>query len=304
MKIRFNDRQTTIPQAWNDLPLEKLYIVSQTLLLDIRQLLPYEVRHYQKTLLLREFLSLSVDDLTDWEQAHQEKLGEEDGTILFLTEMDALCQAFDFLYELVDEKDIETPPTYQLSFTLTKCPYPILSDTSENFYAPADALDNITLYELATTFSHFEEYIRTKEEIHIDNLLATLYRPSKPESEHNKRSGYEGDRRLPLLKHESTVAQRVERMRLLPRPTKQLILFWFASCRQQIIRAYPNIFTQSEGEEQGGNDYGWSGVLMNLSDGLVHLDSISQQNYSNALVYLSWLEDQRKLEKLRNIAGR
>ena len=40
-----------------------------------------------------------------------------------------------------------------------------------------------------------------------------------------------------------------------------MILFWFASCRQQIIEQHPNIFT-SEKRDRQGNDYGWGGVLM------------------------------------------
>lgn len=287
MVITFNTKSTPIPQSWNDLTLEQLYLVYSILFIDLPFFQNQEIRSYKRILLLQSFCNISKQDFQDWQESH------EDETV-FLSELNALCACFDFLFE----KDKEG--NYQIGFGLTRCPYPYIEDTTgQRYYAPASALENITLYEMAQTFTLFEKYVQTKNLDHAIELLATLYRPPKPANENNLLSDYEGDIRLPLMKHETTVKNRKERFKKLPELSLQLLLFWFASCRIQIISGFPNIFKESEGES-GGNDYGWSGVLLSLSDGLVHLEAISQQNYANGLIYLSYLEDQRKLAMLRN----
>ena len=99
--------------------------------------------------------------------------------------------------------------------------------------------------------------------------------------------------------------KRTERIKTLPVDTKKLILFWFASCRQQIIASYQNIFRHSSKMEikgeKVGNDYGWSGMLLSLANGIVHLEQVSKQPFHDGLIYLSYLEDQRLMQEIKSL---
>jgi hypothetical protein len=98
------------------------------------------------------------------------------------------------------------------------------------------------------------------------------------------------------------VAQRAPYIKMLPELTKQLLLFWFASCRQKIIGDYPNLFTPPEDEPQGervGNDYGWGGIIMALADNVTQIDQIAEKPFHNVFTYLSFLDDRRKTEEMR-----
>ena len=157
----------------------------------------------------------------------------------------------------------------------------------KNYLAPADGLENISFYELCTTFTHFENFLETKEESHIDELLATLYRPHKPKTKENRRMGYQGDRRLPLLHHEAMVSKRKLHMAILPKSTKQLLTFWFASCRQSIIENYDSLFSPPIRNEN--HSYGWGAILLALAGSLQNVDAIAIQPFENVLTYLSFM---------------
>ena len=309
MEITINNKTITPPESWNELTLEQQLFIYGVLMTDSRNLFEaQELLPAKRILIVQKLLDLDTEFMQQWEAdciaAVAEDGGEEmDGKLIFLSELGEVLKATDFLFELEEKEKEDEPDRYKIKLGLTKCPYAWINfkrrnGTKKQWLAPADALENITIYEMGVTFTLFEKFMKTKDESLADKLLATMFRPPKPFTKENKQSDYEGDRRLPYLKHEGMVKKRMIRIQLIPKPAKHLLLFWFASCRHQIISAYPNIFTGGGGE-QGGNNYGWGGVLLSLADGLVNLDVISQQKYSNALTYLSYLEDQRKLRMLR-----
>jgi hypothetical protein len=205
---------------------------------------------------------------------------------------------------------------YQLALTYTKTPWPYIElsrgwrprqrrfsgrQTTNRIYGPSNSLSNVSIYELGMSFMALERFLQDQDEEALFELLAILYRPSKPATADNKRSAYQGDRRLPLLHHEATLPVRKKLMRRLPPLVRNFLVFWFASCRQQIISSYPNIFSinpHGSAGEAAGNDYAWGGILLNLADGLPNLDAVAQQHYANALTYLSMLEDQRKKHEM------
>jgi len=305
--VQIGEKKSTLPEAWNDLSLPQqlecynILTASAGRIFDASEVLPAK-----RIALIARLLKLDDEDMQRWrEDCRAAEEGDEDGDLVFFSELSALLGVTNFLFDIKEDGD---NTLFQVKLGLTKCPWPTLSHTSKRgkkkiYYAPADGLANITLYEMALSFSLFERYLESNDDADADELIATIYRPSKPRTPHNQRSGYEGDRRLPIYKHESMVRKRKERFGSLPRSTKQLILFWFASCRQQIINAYPNIFSapdamQIDGERTG-NDYGWGGMLLALAGGIVHLHQVSQEPYENGLIYLSYLEDQRKAAEMR-----
>lgn len=314
MTVSINQREQQLPESWNALSLRQLIGCYSIIMADTyalfrqRELLPFI-----RISLARYLLNLSEDFMEQWEADCLATYGDEDGKLVFLAELDQVARIADFLLEKVDdEEEDEATRRYRLQLGLTRCPWPHLAydDTRgrrRHLLAPADALGNISIYEMGVAFNHFEQFMHTGDEAHAHRLLATLFRPPKPDNAANRRSNYQGDRRLPLLKHETTVERRLPQIEKLPDIVKQILVFWFASCRRAIIDQYQNVFRpgDSAGEEQpAGNDYGYAGLLLSLADGIVHLDAVAAQPYQNALTYLSYLEDQRKLAELRRMEAR
>jgi len=71
------------------------------------------------------------------------------------------------------------------------------------------------------------------------------------------------------------------------------------------VSEFPNIFKQDDsiGERQG-NDYAWAGLILNLAEGIVHADTVSNTHYATALTYVSMLEDKRKEMEMERMLKR
>ena len=139
---------------------------------------PQELLPFKRILLTQYLLGLDEDFMNSWEEDCRQNY-KEDGYTVFLSELDAILETCDFLFEKVEEEST----VYQLKLGLTKCPWPKITYTNKKkvkvYYAPADELENVQIYELGTTFTLFEEFIQTGKEELIDELIATLYRPSQ-----------------------------------------------------------------------------------------------------------------------------
>ena len=302
--ITINDTSYQVPQNWDDLTVEQQLTCYQIIMQD--SLLEFtldEALPYKRLAIAKYLMGLEEDFLERWEKDCIETEGE--GKTIFLAELNTIVEAMTaFAFQEVarptSDESTEIATTYELTMTLSRCPFPRLEGPKKKtkLFAPKDELSNITLYELTMSFTAFEQYLETKDEHYLHRLLAILYRPGKKPSKALKASGYHGDRRLALLHHESTIDVRAQLCAQLPRNVKQLIVFWFASCRHQIIKGYANIFQEPDSTENAGNDYGWATLLLELSGGLPNLKVVGNQLYSTGLTYLSYLEDKRKLQEL------
>ena len=300
MRLSIQDKEFDIPQSWDDLPFERALKAYELLMHDTHGLLPDEqVLPFKRIELMKLILGIDDEFLRTWE-ADCIHFDSEHGRIAFIDELDFVSKSVTSALFSTEGKRT------QISLTWTQCPWPVLTykdakGKSQNLYGPADALENLTIYELGTVFMIFERFVKTGDESIATELIATLYRPGKPYSVENQMSGYRGDRRLPLLHHESTVPHRMKTIEKLPHLVKAFVVFWTACCRHKIIGQYPNLFGASDSgdAERVGNDYAWGGVLLNLADGIVHLDQVASQPWATALTYMSMLEDRRKETELQ-----
>lgn len=336
MTLTINDSKKIIPQAWNDMSLKQIIAAYQVIMHPFSALLPDgEEMIFKRIELMKILTGFTNDFLNRWKEDCLREDPDE-GDLLFQAELEEVSRSVtDFMFKKIEPEKEGDPVRYQLNLGLTKCPWPVIEEyhgrkpffsgktlkalwkrfffpkknqvSIENYYAPADGLENITIYEMGMAFMAFERFMLQQNEDFAHELIAILYRPPKPPTEENLWSDYQGDIRLPYLHHESTVKKRKERMAKLPEPVKQLIVFWFASCRDLIISSFENVFTKPKQGSLGGNDYAWAGLILQLADGIVHVDQVAQQPWSTALTYISMLEDRRKememkaaLDKARN----
>lgn len=310
MIVQINKKKTSLPQSWNELSLEDLLHAYAIIMHDTGTALqPEELLHWQKLQLVKYFLKLTDSFVEKWERDRCNEYGEHDGQLVFLAELQELLSTVNFLFEPVEHSGLVelegAPKQMSIALTLTKCPYPYLEERRrrsgrahrKRLYAPKDGLSNISLYELAFTFHLFEQFLETQDEALAEKLIAALYRPQKPMTRENKRVDYYGDIRMPIYRLEHLIDKRVKMVQGLPIIIKQIILFWFASCRRAIIQAYPRVFQPQDeyaiAGEMVGNDYSYGGMLLALAGGIHHLDQVSERPYEDGLVYLSYLEDSR-----------
>lgn len=298
--VQLGKKTFNIAQSWNALPLRDVLQCYNIIMSNTGQWInPVELLPFKRLLLVRYLLKLSSTYMQQWEEDCIKEYGE-DGAMVFIAELDEVLKIADFLFEKLDNNEVA------ISLTYTNIPYPYLegkrsksSKKKTRLYGPKNSLGNITLFEMGYTFQIFEKFIETQEEQYANQLIAALYRPQKPRTKENQRTGYYGDIRMPLHKLEHMVDKRVQLVETLPDIVKRIIIFWFASCRQQIIRDYENIFKATDNNKRHvGNDYGWGGILLALSDGIANIDQVANRPYQDGLIYLSYLEDQRKVVEM------
>lgn len=326
MEIKINDDfLINTKEDWNELTLEEQLTCYAILMQETGNLLEaHEVLPTKRIFLLKELMKVGDEFFAAWMKDLIEE-DPQDGLDVFHEQLKYLSdEVTGFFFDEQENEDEDAPKQFTMALGLTKCPYPQISRKLKlyqkeknfqnlkkakkeiTFYGPGDGLENITIYELGTAFTLFENYLNAEREEkqkdvnkYVNQLIATLWREGKTDHKANRLAAFQGDRRLPLLNYEAAVDRRIKPISMLPKSVKQLILFWFASCRQKIINSYPLIFRLPEGGASSKNNYGWAGTLFALSKDFDKVDVVSQQNANTALLYLSYLEDQRKLQEIK-----
>lgn len=258
---------------------------------------------------------------TDRDSPHEGGKGGEVAELLFLTELkQVVTTALGGLFDIVTTEEGGT--AYSVKFNRTKNVWPVLSVSPPEaplkggqkgrkpkakdqhpktvwYYCAADGLANITLYELAYTFSMYEAFVRTKDEDFANKLIGALYRPSRPETREDRESDWFGDRRQPLRRYEGKVEERAKMAATLPALTRRFIVFWFAGCREAIAKQYPRVFKKGsgDGESRGAE---WGKLLLSLAETGTFgaLGETSDQHYSNALTYMTMKDEEAEKARM------
>lgn len=304
MTIQLSQQEKiTLPDSWNQCTEHQLLTVYQLLVSDVELVQQHYILGAKRLQVLQYLTGWDDAFLKSLEADMIEQHGEEEGAHRFAAMLDAAAKDVTAPYLQTTEDGATS-----VRLTLTRNPYPEFAfkhrGRRHKYHGPSDGLANLSIYELCVAFTLFEAYVKAPGDGMADELIAVLYRPPKPATPDNKARAYEGDRRQPYQGYEAATPGRKKRLAQLPRLVKQLLIFWFASCRQDIIGRYPNLFNQDERKnvERVGNDYGWGAMLIQLAGGLPHLETIGRQSWQNAFTYLSYLEDQRKLAEMRAAA--
>lgn len=307
--VSINGKEHTAPRSWNDLPLQQIMSSYQIVMKEELSLFQLgELVPFKRMQLVQILFGIDDDLMKSWrEECDQEY--REHGALIFFQELSDLLAATDGLFQIEEDEETRVKK-YQVALTLTQCPYPTIRahvprkwwqfrNKDFNLHAPADRLENISIYELATVFTLLETFIQSEDETYLHQLLATLYRPAKPATGENVRNDYEGDIRQPYLHHESTVQQRIQHVEAFPKQVKEILFFWLASCRHQIILEYEDLFG---GAPSDGPDVGWGGLLLSLADSAKasDLDDVATNNYVNVFRYLR-LQELRRQEQERQL---
>lgn len=277
---------------------------------------------------MRQQLLYIITDTDDkfWEGVKKAYVKEYEGDEAFLALLRDMLSLTDFLFKKKENK--EGGVTYEAYVTRTVNPYPsiyfdsrkmitemtlnaqkaktpqvrreyertvrdlktLFGKTKEILYfAPEDGLGNISFYEMCALFQVYEKYVtQGMKDLHLCELIATMYRPKKAWSEHNQVTDYEGDKRIAYEGSEATVESRTQKCKLIHKAVKWGLLFWFVGCRT-VIFENPRFRVLFEGK--GSDDplkLGMFKVLFALQDSeSYNSETARRENALFALTYLS-----------------
>ena len=308
LKVGNKSKAIALPDSWNDLPIRQLLLFYETLFSNQGDEFSASAFTSVKLITMTQFLlNEDMAFMARWE-ADCIKQSPEHGQLIFLEELSKLIElCLSGLFEKTEDEDGNI--AYSVKFNLTKNPYPELAHTPKvksrkqpkttYVFAPKDELANLTLYEVAYTFQQYEAYLQTKDEQHAHALIATMYRPSRPQTREDRASDWFGDRRQPLRRYEGKIDERAKLVAGLPLLARRVIVFWFASCREHIISQWPQVFKKAEGGGSGSNNH-WGDLLLSLAETGVfgNLDNTADQHYSNAFQLLTKRDNEaRELER-------
>lgn len=145
-------------------------------------------------------------------------------------------------------------------------------------FGPSASFQNLTFLEFIFADTYFLRYLQTNEEVWLEQLVAVLYRPQRPDYR-PRAASYGGDRREDFNEH--LVAARTRAMAHVPHYLKLAVLLYYCGCRRELERRYPRVF---EGDtKQKAATSGWQAVLLNLADGVHRIDATAGQRLHNVL---------------------
>lgn len=301
----------TIPDSWNDCSPQQAMTLLHLLQLDGPTLMA------KRLSVLSHLLQLSDAELREWQLAHAAEHGK-DWKEVFFGEIQSLLDGIPWLLE----PTTATPPPsegegggrYQLAPTLTKCPFPAINvNVAPSFrrpaahrspahrltlYCAADELANVSGEELAYLFDSYEKYAADPTAANCDRLIAILYRKSKLETPEQLEANWYGDRRQPF--HEHNVEARANQIaKAVPPMAKNLILFWFLSCRMKMIADWPVVFKAADQVKREGPDFKWWGVYMAILDDPTKIDDFARKPYTDLFTTISWYDAKAKEEEMK-----
>lgn len=251
-------------------------------------------------------LNISDDFLEQWRNYVVQEHGLLDGEAIWSEDWSKVVSAVTFPFvEQIEQKDGTLQ--FQIALDYTRCPYPTLTIPSakgvRKLFAPGDAFKNITIGEFARIDALFQKYEQKGDTEHVVECLGILYRPHKPNTKENRRAKYHGDVRLKLKEAEHTIQERAALFEKGVTPQGlQLLWFWVASCREQILRKWSSVLNPSvSGQKTYWHEqlakFGWAGVFIELANGGLTEEMVADTPYEDVMMKLAYFETKRKAEK-------
>lgn len=181
--------------------------------------------------------------------------------------------------------------------TLTKNILPVYRE----MYGPADAFNNLIISEFIFTEQHYTIFknAETSEPDRLaalNSLVGILYRPAKPG--YDMRRNESGDIREAF--NDNLTGFYSDFVALWPFAVKQAIAFWYAGCRDQLIKDFPKPFTPDP-DSEGESVYGLWDILFSIAEKNVLGDfaRVEGQLLKTVLMVLTkTMADAERIEKL------
>jgi len=247
-QVQIDNINRSLPSTWNELTREQLLYVSG-LFASKLSLIEFRVKA------LFEFLSIKRTTL--------KRIAPEDAY--------TLCESLDFLNKEV---------------TLTRNLLPVIKAGLKKYYGPADAMVYCTFGEFTLVCSALDEYQKTGEEKHLDQLFAILYRPKKFLWSMRKHFTDNQDPRAKFMNR--TLTRRAGKMGKVDHCVKYAAYLFFNGVLNSLPALYPFVYRQKD--EPDSQDNGWASLIISLADGKTDdrsLETVMNSNLYNVFIGLN-----------------
>jgi len=246
--VQIDNIHRWLPSGWNELSGKQLLFVST---LFNSQLTRVEFR----VKALFEFLSVKRKTL--------KRIAPEDAY--------ALCESLNFLNKEV---------------ALTRNLLPVIKLGLRKYHGPSDAMVYCTFGEFTLACSALDEYQKTGDEKHLDQLVAILYRPKKFFFSIRK---YFTDNQDPRAKFMNrSLKNRAGKIAKVDHCVKYSVYLFFNGILNSLPGLYPYVYQQKgETEDQ---DNGWASLIISLADGKTDdksLETVMNSNLYNVFIGLN-----------------
>ncbi|MGI4833271.1 MAG: hypothetical protein ACRYFK_07400 [Janthinobacterium lividum] len=193
-------------------------------------------------------------------------------------ELDVLAQLLPLTDWLASERHL-----------LTKQPLPTLQlrRGGPTFHGPRDSFRNLLFGEFIFADTFFVLYCLRGRAEHLDQLLATLYRPARAGASPAD-ADWNGDLRHAFNEHH--LDTRAPLMARVPAAERLAVLTWYRGCRTQLAQEFPDVFEAAEQDTPKPTSApDWSRVLRKLSGGA--FGPVAQTAGQPARLVLAELQD-------------
>lgn len=247
-QVQIDNIYRSLPSTWNELTREQLLYISGLFALKL-PLIEFRVKA------LFEFLSLKRKTF--------KRIAPEDAY--------TLCESLDFLNKEV---------------SLTRNLIPVIKSGFKKYYGPADAMVYCTFGEFTLACSALDDYQKTGEEKHLDQLVAILYRPVKFFWSIRK---YFTDNQDPRSKFiNRTLKKRSGKFGKVDHCMKYSVYLFFNGVLNSLPALYPYVYKQKD--ETESQDNGWASLIISLADGKTDdksLETVMNSNLYNVFIGLN-----------------
>ena len=247
-QVQIDDIHRSLPSTWNELTREQLLYVSSL---------------FTSKLPLTEFRVKTLFEFLPVKRNTLKRIAPED--------VYALCESLDFL-----NKEI----------TLTRNLLPVIKTGLKKYYGPADAMVYCTFGEFTLACSALDEYQKTGEEKHLDQLVATLYRPQKLFWLIRKYFTDNQDSRAKFMNR--TLKKRAGKLARKDHCVKYSVYLFMNGVLNSLPSLYPYVYRQKD--EIDSQDNGWASLIISLADGKTDdksLETIMNSNLYNVFIGLN-----------------
>jgi hypothetical protein len=160
-----------------------------------------------------------------------------------------------------------------------------------HYHGPRDGFENLTFCEYRIARNYYRQFIATREESCLNNLIAVLYRPAKPFTGIRKRfDSWDGETRTTFTSNSNPLAleKRAKELMKVPFHLRYCVFLYFAGCEEFLKSGKPvvdgieldlsQLFSGSDSSDKA--NVGMIGLLYSLSESGV-FGSIEQTDNQN-----------------------
>jgi hypothetical protein len=252
IEVKFQNDTYSLPESWDEVTTPQLETLAQLIQKGVTENeLLFRFALYCMGMRMAWRYSVKVNDSECFYIRHGI-------TRVYLVSANQMAVLTSYIQWIVDDNQVKP--------VITKNPYhELFTSRYRRLIGPADMLANISTSEWILAEIEKAEWANTKNEHHLNRLLAILWRPTA-------KSHPDGDKRSPF--RQETFEQRTAQMAKVKHQKKQVMLWFYQSCLAALANKFPDVFREGEAGDKSPVDSFMQLVTDLAKDDLSKVDKV------------------------------